>query len=510
MPFPAVNVDYTDKDFTSLRARLQALIKSVFPQWTDFNVATFGNILIDGFAFIGDVLGFYQDAQAREAFIVTATQRKSLLNLAALVGFVPPGATAAQVEVVLSIPSSAVGSVPILNGTVIKTVDAVNPVRFQVLNPNGSGYAITPGQSSVVVSAEHSTSAEDNFTSSGLANQSFQLSTSPFLDDTLVVTAADGTYVQQRNLLNSGPSDKHFTILVDQRDRARITFGNGVNGSIPVGNIVANYRVGGGPDGNVAKETLSVVEGDFTDSLGNVVQLSAINPEPASGGAPRMSNELIKRSAPEQLRAPVNTTAYEDFAINVLRLPQVARVLFLTRNQDPAVPENTGILFPVPYGGGTPTQALKDLVKEQVTTVYPCQTTFNVLVQNPVFRTINVEVLAEPMSSDAKVVALMKQSITTALQAFFALTTTTESGDEVPNDSIDFGANLRGPDLQSSSALAWSDVFNAVRDASYVRKVDPTYGVLLNGERADFVLALREFPVLGNIVIRNALTGEQV
>ena len=33
----------TDKDFDALRVRLVALIKSVFPDWTDFKVASLGN-----------------------------------------------------------------------------------------------------------------------------------------------------------------------------------------------------------------------------------------------------------------------------------------------------------------------------------------------------------------------------------------------------------------------------------------------------------------------------------
>ena len=42
--------DYTDKDFDSLRLRLQALVRSVFPTWTDFNVGNFGNLLIELYA----------------------------------------------------------------------------------------------------------------------------------------------------------------------------------------------------------------------------------------------------------------------------------------------------------------------------------------------------------------------------------------------------------------------------------------------------------------------------
>ncbi len=47
------SVDYTDRDFDSLRARLIALVKSVFPDWSDFDVASFGNVLLELFAFVG-------------------------------------------------------------------------------------------------------------------------------------------------------------------------------------------------------------------------------------------------------------------------------------------------------------------------------------------------------------------------------------------------------------------------------------------------------------------------
>lgn len=70
--------DYTDKDFDSLRLRLQSLVRSVFPAWSDFNVADFGNILLELYAFAGDALTFYQDNQARESRLLTATQRKNL------------------------------------------------------------------------------------------------------------------------------------------------------------------------------------------------------------------------------------------------------------------------------------------------------------------------------------------------------------------------------------------------------------------------------------------------
>ena len=56
-------VDYSNKDFDAIRLRLIELLKSVFPDWSDFSVANFGNILLEMYAFVGDVISFYLDNQ---------------------------------------------------------------------------------------------------------------------------------------------------------------------------------------------------------------------------------------------------------------------------------------------------------------------------------------------------------------------------------------------------------------------------------------------------------------
>ena len=89
-----LNIELTAKDFDSLRARLIALIQSVFPDWSDFETASFGNLLIEMYAFVGDVLTFYLDNLARESRLVTATQRKNVIALARMLGYRLHGAGA--------------------------------------------------------------------------------------------------------------------------------------------------------------------------------------------------------------------------------------------------------------------------------------------------------------------------------------------------------------------------------------------------------------------------------
>jgi hypothetical protein len=59
------SVDYTDKDFDALRARLIALIKSVFPDWTDFDVASFGNLLVELYASLHRLVELPDDLELR-------------------------------------------------------------------------------------------------------------------------------------------------------------------------------------------------------------------------------------------------------------------------------------------------------------------------------------------------------------------------------------------------------------------------------------------------------------
>jgi|GEM_PF-5424762 len=104
--------DYTDRNFDSLRLRLQNLVRSVFLEWTDFNVANFRNLLLALHAFLGDVLTFYQDHQARESRIAMVTQRKNLIALTNLLGFRPAGARAATADVTFTLAAPPAAAVP--------------------------------------------------------------------------------------------------------------------------------------------------------------------------------------------------------------------------------------------------------------------------------------------------------------------------------------------------------------------------------------------------------------
>ncbi len=492
--------DYTDKDFDSILLRLQNLVRSAFPEWTDFSVANFGNILLQLFSFVADIVLYYADASARESRLTTATQRKSLLALAKLIGYRPAGSQAATATETFTLAAPPVGNVTIPAGYVVRTQDVANPLSFQVLTPVIIAAASDPPEANGTV--EHSEGETELFEATGLPYQEVVLPFTPYLDGSAEVTASNGVYTEVDNFLNSTAAHRHFVVIVNQNDKATIRFGTGVNGALPQGTITVEYKTGGGSVGNVEAGTLTKSDGGLTDQFGNPVQLFVTNADRASGGADRETISQIRQNAPASLRTLTRSVTKEDFETNARRVAGVARALMLTSDQDAGVAENTGLLYVVPVGGGAPSQALKDAVLTMVTETYPHTLTFQVEVRDPLYVTVNLSAIVYLRKGTTA--ATVRAAILAALRSLFAIS----QADGTPNPSIGFGADFLDALGQPAGEVVWSDVFDAIRDATGVRKVDEgPEGLLLNGERASLSLNTRQFPVLGTVSLVNGDTG---
>jgi hypothetical protein len=81
--------------------------------------------LLDAWATVGDVLGFYLDRIADEGYLTTATQPGSILSLASLVGYQPALSLAAQVYMAYTLaPDPADGAVQFNSGLLFQSVPA--------------------------------------------------------------------------------------------------------------------------------------------------------------------------------------------------------------------------------------------------------------------------------------------------------------------------------------------------------------------------------------------------
>jgi hypothetical protein len=82
-----VAIDYLAKDYASFRQGLLDFVSARVPSWTERSEADVGMMLLELFAYTADNLSYMQDRVANEAFLGTATQRRSVAGHLQLLGY---------------------------------------------------------------------------------------------------------------------------------------------------------------------------------------------------------------------------------------------------------------------------------------------------------------------------------------------------------------------------------------------------------------------------------------
>jgi hypothetical protein len=343
-------VDYTDKDAASLREAMLDLAQYRFPEWTDRSPADLGVLLVDLFSAMADTVLYYQDRAAAESFLSTAQQRRSVLQLLRLIGYelAGPVPASADLSLVFNAPTGGASSLTTVpHGTSFSTQDPTNPQTFEYTGPNlsidVSSSQVTPRAdgklvySGLSVIQQKALPTEILGSSTGEPNQSFALSQSPALTDTLVVEVNEGagfvawTYCD--NLLYvvapdgsvtlSGPDSQNYYVQVDENGVSRVVFGDGQYGKRPAvgtNNIRATYAIGGGSAGNVAPNSITVTPPGI-----NLLD-SVSNPVGAAGGADAETADHGVQFGPLAFRSGARAVTLSDFVSLTHQAGGVAKV----------------------------------------------------------------------------------------------------------------------------------------------------------------------------------------
>ncbi|MGK5446015.1 putative baseplate assembly protein [Streptomyces radiopugnans] len=146
----------------------------------------------------------------------------------------------------------------------------------------------------------------------------------------------------RRDLLGSGPRDRHFVGELEDDGRLALRFGDGLHGARPEPGttLEVHYRLGGGRAGNVGAEAINHLvlcrEDGEAGRTGEVGQGSDAgepmpvagvrNPLPAAGGTEPEPVEQVRRFAPAALgRVRLRAVTAEDYAELASALPGVQR-----------------------------------------------------------------------------------------------------------------------------------------------------------------------------------------
>jgi hypothetical protein len=105
------NINYLNRDFTTLRNTLIEYTKTYFPDtYNDFSPASPGMMFMEMAAYVGDVLSFYLDNQVQETFIQYARQTTNIFDLAYMLGYKPKATNVSTVDIDFYQQLPAIGS----------------------------------------------------------------------------------------------------------------------------------------------------------------------------------------------------------------------------------------------------------------------------------------------------------------------------------------------------------------------------------------------------------------
>jgi len=331
-----MQIDYTSRDFAALKADLVDLIKErTNTTWDPTDYSDLGNVLVETFAYMGDIMSHYLDRIANETTIDTAIQRKTLLSFAKLYDYVISGPTPATVSVTFTNISTSTLDIP--TGTQVMAPLSFGDYSEVYFETTTSATAVAPGASITLPCQEGKTVNTDKpdlidstfnialpanlGTSDGRATQSFTVPETGIVNNSITVYVGQGvafgnwTYVD--NLFESGPGDRVFTTAPNEDGTIDIVFGDNVNGAIPQSGqlISATYKVSVGSAGNI--KSLSITEltffpGNLDPQVTSYFTVS--NNIPASGGTDGDTTTNIKNKIKAAVSTRRRAVTLEDFS----------------------------------------------------------------------------------------------------------------------------------------------------------------------------------------------------
>jgi hypothetical protein len=84
-------IKYTNREFNTIKQGLVDYAKRYYPDtYKDFSEASFGSLMLDTVAYVGDILSFYLDYQTNESFLDTAIEYDNIIRLGEQAGYNQP------------------------------------------------------------------------------------------------------------------------------------------------------------------------------------------------------------------------------------------------------------------------------------------------------------------------------------------------------------------------------------------------------------------------------------
>lgn len=321
-------VDYDfDENMTQLINRLQAS-----DAWKDTYRSSTGQMLIELYSYVANLILYYVERRAEESYIETAKNRSSVINLVRLLNYNPKRKVSATGYLTFSIAVAHSKNIYIPKYTECETASGT---KYLVSEDS----VLLTGQTSVSVPIIQGEKVQIETASDGSINQEYEIS-SDSVENTNVIVTVDGvTWTLVSSFVYSISSDTHYRIRTELDDTVTVIFGDNVNGKAPsTGSIVTIvYVKSDGLSGNVySSASVTTLNSTIYDEDGTTQTVTVTNANTILGGDDAEDIEEIRYEAPRVFAAGDRLVTKADYVTLIENYAGVANVNAWGENEETA------------------------------------------------------------------------------------------------------------------------------------------------------------------------------
>lgn len=324
MPVNNIWVGYLDRSYEQIKASVLHRLGISNPEITDYSESNTLIIIISLFSGIAEMLGYYIDNIAREAFIDTARRFTSMVRLIRILDYRIKTRFSAGVDITFEfkdvtnvlIPTTAASTIPA--GTIISSSTGMEFRTLELTNiPAGTTSIKIPCAQFQILSNV------PVGTTNGVAGQIVTMGLNLVHNSTSLIINGQ-VWTEQNTFAFSNPTSKHFIIDILTDGVAYIIFGDGVFGAIPLAGftIFASFRTCEGSAGNLLTPN-SITTLVTALSLPGITNITVTNEFSPNGGSNYEAFELLRFRAPLWVRTLERAVSYSDYRDVALLHPSV-------------------------------------------------------------------------------------------------------------------------------------------------------------------------------------------
>lgn len=299
------------RSFNSIKSRILTKLRERIPEITDLSEGNIFVLIISIFAGIAEVIHYYIDGMAREAFLPTCTRYTSLFKHAKLVDYHIKAAIPSTVDITIYMEDGKEFKQDIIipQSTEFKSNDGMSWITTrEIIIPKGSYTYKIPVSQKVLHNEVTFGIYDGDHTTIKIEQDSQEL----YVEGSMILTIGNEIWKLVNTFAYSGPGDKVYKVELDSTLKPYIVFGDGQFGRKPDygSTINGQYFVTYGSNGNIPENSFDTVPSALTNITSG---LGITNVIPARGGSNYEDFDTLKEHIPLSLKTLGVAITKEDY-----------------------------------------------------------------------------------------------------------------------------------------------------------------------------------------------------